>query len=95
MDANRIVSMIVRIVTRQLLNRGIRAGMDRIGRPRGTTVARSDEHPQRKPAERAQGAPDDRPQEMSEADRDQARRARETAKTARKAMRLTRRMGRF
>lgn len=71
MNVNAIINMIIRIVMRQLINRGIRGGMTMFGR-RG-----KDQPP------------------MTEADADQARRARQTAKNARQAMRATRRNTRF
>lgn len=74
MNVNSLFNIIIRTVIRQLVNRGIRGGMARMGR--GKTADSVDNTP-------------------SEADRDQATRARTTAKNARRSMRATRRVNRF
>ena len=70
MNAQRLINMIVNIVTRRLINFGINKGIDLAAR---------------------KGKPKD---QMTAKDQKQEKDARETAKRARQAAKVTRRMGR-
>lgn len=71
MNANRLINMVIRQITRRLVNLGINKGID-LASKRGRKDA-----------------------DLTEADRDQARDAKEMAKRARQAQRATKRIGRF
>ena len=76
MNANGLINMVIRIVMRQVIGRGINAGIDMATRRRSEG-----------------GAPGQG--EAAPQDRRQAAEGRETARRAKQAMRVTRRIGRF
>lgn len=71
MNANRIISMIIRLFVRKIMSRGIDAGLD-YASGRGK-----------------------KPEDMTKEERKQAQAGKETAKRARQATKLSRRIGRM
>ncbi|MFN3938390.1 MAG: hypothetical protein ACK4KW_12530 [Gemmobacter sp.] len=84
MKLDQLINMFTRMITRRLMNAGIRKGTGMLARTGGGGGTA--------PKGQARSGPDGAP--MTPAQRAQADKLRQAAKQARKAARITRRMGR-
>ncbi|MBD3663436.1 hypothetical protein H9Q16_05850 [Sulfitobacter sp. TSTF-M16] len=82
MNMNRIINMVIRQVMNQLIRRGMRAGFDKAGQVADRRKA-------------ARGEPVKTPQDMTPQERKQMRAERQQARRAQQGLKTARRMSRF